>query len=456
MGADGGRPFRRRFLAVVTALALLVAAFVGITFSQGPKLSSAQLDATGVVTRPGQQLRLFANQNVAPVARSQIAITPAAPISVSSAGEVIAVQFTQPLSYATDYRVTVSHVASAADGVSSTLSYRFRTASPPLYFLRRSGDAGPDEIVRTGIRSPTLAVAYSAQHISDFVVFAHAIAVATLDSKGDSALAIVGSGGRVEPITLPGPGTVDLVRANLDSGILGFTFTSAGPTTAREYSNTLFTVDPNGTAVPQPVKGLGGTPLSVLDWAFVPGSSELVAQNIDQSIVLLDTAKVGAVTPLGNFLDFGAIASDGRSMVVTDVDGPCNLTFATGKSSPITASPLGGVKPYGGLASVLPTGRVQLDSIYDDAIGGFVDHLAYDNGRTARELFHPVDPRGSILNFSISPNNEYVAIEVNPDVATSKPDGYAVNGRPRSVTTYFVDVETGALVKSVAGFDVSW
>jgi len=196
MGADAGRPFRRRFLGVVTALAVLVAAFVGITFSQGPKLSSAQLDATGVVTRPGQQLRLFANQNVAPVARSQIAITPAAPISVSSAGEVIAVQFTQPLSYATDYRVTVSHVASAADGVSSTLSYRFRTASPPLYFLRRSGDAGPDEIVRTGIRSPTLAVAYSAQHISDFVVFAHAIAVATLDSKGDSALAIVGSGER--------------------------------------------------------------------------------------------------------------------------------------------------------------------------------------------------------------------------------------------------------------------
>jgi hypothetical protein len=448
--------FRRAFIAVIAVLAVLVATLAVATFVQGPKLSSVQFDATGLVTKSAQQLRLFTNQNVAAITAKQVAIAPSVPFSVSSTGQVIALQFARPLRYATTYRVSIARVASAADGQSANLHYQLTTASPDLYYLRRSGDSQPDQIVRTGIRSPVLHIAYSAKRITDFAVFTRALAVATLDAQGESSLAIIGSQGLVQSINLPGPGTVDLLHANTDTGILGFTFTSAGATTQRKYTNTLFTVDPNGTALPQPVKDPGGAPLSVLNWAFVPGSSELLAQGINQSLMLIDPAKADGITPLGNYLQVGSIAADGKSVDVSDVDGPLDLSFATVKTRRIVPSKLGDIHPFAGVATKLPGGHIQLDSIYDPKTAGFTNHLVFDNGKEARELFHPPIATGSIEGYSVSPNGQYVAIVSNPDVPTSAADGYPLDGQPTSVTTYFVDITTGALIKSVTGFGTSW
>jgi hypothetical protein len=448
--------FRRAFVATVTVLVVLVGGFVALTSQQGPKLSSAQIDVGGVVTKSNEQLRMFANQQVRPVTAAQVRITPSARFAVTTAGSVIAVQFANPLRYGTRYRVSVDGVASASDGQSSSITYEFSTESPTLYYLHRSGGSGPDQIMTTGIRQPSLRVAYSAPRIQAFAAFPHALAVVTLSASGHSSLNLIGSQGQVEHINLPGAGTVDQLQADEDSGILGFTFTDAGPTPKRAYSDTLFTVDPNGTAVPQPVKGLDGQPVSVLDWSFVPSSSDIVAQNIDESTILIDTAKANSVTPLGTFLELGAVAADGKSVVVVDVNGQLQLSLATGKTTRLSPALLHGATVMGAAAETLTTGWLQQESVYDKKIRGFVSHLVLNGAGQARELFHPVNPKGSIESFSVSPNSEYVAIETVPNVSTSVDDGYVVNGRSKSVTTNFVDIATGALVKSVTGFGVQW
>ena len=63
---------------------------------------------------------------------------------------------------------------------------------------------------------------------------------------------------------------------------------------------------------------------------------------------------------------------------------------------------------------------------------------------------------GSIEGFSVSPNGQYVAVNVIPDVAASVSDGYAIGAQSTSITTYFVDLATGVVVSGVAGFDESW
>ena len=452
------RAFRRRFIAAVSGLAVLVASFAVLTFLQGPRLSSAIVDTTAVVAKPAQTLRMFLNQPVDAVRHSQVSITPSAQFTVSSSGEGVVVQFTRALGYGTRYRVAVHGVASADDGRSADLSYGFTTATPDLYYLHRSGTSASDQIVRTSIHSASQTIVYQARRIQDFAVFDKAIAVVSEAAHGTNDLVFVGSGGEVQQVDLPGAGTIDEMHANRDTGLLGFTFTSAGATPSRRYSDTLFSVDPGGTGIPTVVKGLGGAAMSVLDWDYVPSTSELVAQQVDESLVLVDTSRQDAVTPLGQYPELDSVAADGSAAVASDDLGPVRVALPAGTATRLKASPFDGVTPYLGDAPavVVPGGWIQDDRLFDRATGRFVDHLVFDTGHKARELLKLPNPRGAIDAFSVSPNGEFAAVETTPNAATSVSDGYAANSRSRDETTDFVDVASGGLVKSVTGFDIQW
>jgi hypothetical protein len=449
-------PFRRAFIGTVVVLALLVGTFAFLDRAQGPKLSSIQIDRSAVVSRAGQTLRIFVNERIASVASRQVVVKPTAAATVSAAGQIVVVQFTQPLAYGTNYRVSVSGVVGLDDGQASTISTTFSTPTPSVYYLKRSGTSAPDQIIRTGLRTPGSTTAFRASRISSFTVFPQALAVVTLDKQGESALEFVASDGTIESIDLPGPGTIDQVHGNADTGVLGFTFTSAGAAPRRQYTDTLFMVNPGGTAVPVPVRALDGSPLSALSWFFVPASNELVVQDYNQSVQILDTTNPKAVVPLGNYLQLDSIANNGKSIVVADINGPVRMALPSGRTTRLAPSKLNGTHPFGGAAQVIPGGRVQIDSTFDSKTHSFIERLVVDDGVTAREVFRTVNPRGEINGFSVSPNNEYVAIETTPDVSTSTPDGYAINGRSTSVTTELVDLRTGFLVKDVQGFDLSW
>ena len=63
---------------------------------------------------------------------------------------------------------------------------------------------------------------------------------------------------------------------------------------------------------------------------------------------------------------------------------------------------------------------------------------------------------GTISDFEVSPNGQYVAVESVPNVASSVSDGYFADERSTSVTTIIVDLDTGAVVRSMQGFRLSW
>jgi hypothetical protein len=448
--------FRRAFVGTLVVLALLVGTFAFLDHAQGPKLASIQIDRAAAVSRSAQTLRIFVNERIAPLSGHHVVVSPSAPTTVSASGQLIVVQFTQPLAYGTTYRVSVSGVVGLDDGQAATIRTVFTTPTPRFYYLKRSGTSAPDQIIRTALRSPGATAVFRAPRISSFAVFPQALAVVTLDKRGESVLEFVDSDGTTEPIDLPGPGTVDHVRGNPDTGVLGFTFTSAGAAPNREYTDTLFMVNPAGTAVPVAVKALDGSPLSALSWFFVPASSQIVVQDFNQSVQILDSTNPKSVVPLGNYLELDSIANDGKSIMATDINGPVKVTIPSGEIARLTPSKLKGARPLGGAAQVIPDGWLQIDSTYDSKSQAFIERLAVDDGVKAREIYRTINPRGEINSFSVSPNNEYVAIETTPDVSTSTPDGYVVNGRSTSVTTELVDIRTGLLVKDVEGFDLSW
>ncbi|MHC5795863.1 WD40 repeat domain-containing protein [Lacisediminihabitans sp. FW035] len=457
-------PFRRALTITVVALVILVAGFAGLNYLQGPKLSSGSVDAERVVAQAGQQLRLFANQSIRDVARKHVSVSPAVPFTVSTTGAVIAVQFSDRLRYSTTYSVRVSDVANAFQPRVSTFDYSFTTAPAEVYYLDRAdpaaGGGQDDSIIRTGLTGSERTVVYSAPRIQQFVVFAQAIAVTTLADDGTSALSLVGISSKlVEQIQLPGQGAVDELQGESAAGLLGFVFTSAGPAVARQFDSVLMRVDLTGAHTVAPVPDLAGNPLAVLDWGFLGGSTSIVAQGSDQTVLLIDATKTGPPVPLGQYTSLGRSSPDGRTIVVSDVFGTIAYSLADGKETRIPSLPIAGASTYGGDVVLLGKGtdRVQQVAVFDSATGGkFQSYLIYESGTTARVLYQTKDDAGSIEGFSISPNGQFVAVNVIPDYASSVSDGYPVDAQSTSISTVFIDIASGAVVRSVEGFDESW
>jgi hypothetical protein len=145
--------------------------------------------------------------------------------------------------------------------------------------------------------------------------------------------------------------------------------------------------------------------------------------------------------------------------VVSDVFGKIAYSLADGTETRLPSLPLAGAMTYGGDLALLGSGtaRVQQVVVFDaTASGRFQSYVLSEIGSEARILFQTNDNNGSIEGFSISPNGQYLAVNVIPDYASSISDGYAVDPQSTSISTVFIDIASGNVVRSVAGFDESW
>ncbi|MCY7300108.1 MAG: hypothetical protein LH616_12960, partial [Ilumatobacteraceae bacterium] len=100
--------------------------------------------------------------------------------------------------------------------------------------------------------------------------------------------------------------------------------------------------------------------------------------------------------------------------------------------------------------------RIQKLALFDAEGGRFQSVLAVDDGTASSALFRTINDAGSIEQFTISPNEQFVAVEVVPDFATAVSDGYLFDARYTTTTTVIVEIATGRLVRSLDGFGLVW
>ncbi len=448
-------PFRRALAITVVGLSVLCALFLGLGYFQGPKLSSAQVDATAVISQSGQQLRLFANQALTQVEADQVTITPATPITVTTTGSIVAVQFDELLQYATEYRVQVSGITSLYLDQVGSIDYRFTTDSPTLHYLDRG--VPDDEIVATGLTGSDRTTLYSAPRIQDFAVLDASLAVVTLADDNTSAIdLVVPATGIVERVQLPDLGSVGSLDSATSGTVIGFTLTSADDGPGQLNSSTLYTVDFSTGRQVEQVKDVDGSALNVLSWQFIPGSSSLLALSISGSLLAIDPV-AATVVPLGQFQELGKVSQDGTATTLADAVGQLALGLADGEQQRLDPPLIDGAYSFLGATEVLPGGDRVEKVVVPDATGTrFRSLLVYDDGTSARVLYETANEGGSISDFSVSPNGQYVAIETVPDPAASVFDGYYYDSRATSVTTVIVDLASGAPVRSVEGFRWQW
>lgn len=454
-GAASIAPFRRTFTILVVALTVACAALVGVGFLQGPKLADAQADPAALISRSDQQVRLFVNQPVETIEPSQLTITPAVPVTVTTAADVIAVQFGALLNYDTEYTVRIDDVRGVGLPASSTIEYRFSTAAPQVYLLDRGEP--DDRIIRTGLSGSDREVVYATVGIQQFAVTGQVLVVSTTTGEGESALRLVSlADGAVEEIPLPAPGTIRDLDVTTVGSVVGITFVPTERADDPLGGRQLLLLDLEAGRTFTSVTGIDGGPLQPTDWLFVPGRAALVAQTIEQTLLLVDAAPDSIPTPLGRVAEIVRFSRDGSTLAARDALGGVLIDVSDGAQTRLDPSLIEGGLPFLGLVEPLPDGSVLEKAALESTDGRFIVVVALDDGETGRILYTTPDLAGSIEDFTVSPNGQFAAIEVVPVIADSVSDAYPVNPRATSITTVIMNIATGEIVRSIEGFGLRW
>jgi hypothetical protein len=445
------RQDRFRLTAAVMIGALSLAA-VGLTVAntvQGPRLLDAQINPGSAVEGGGVRLVLRVDQTVAELTADQVIVTPTVPVEPTSDGAALILRFADSLSYATTYEI-VAEVQSATTGASSTLRYSFRTPDGAFYILQRAAsnaDAdAPDHIVHHFIGSTEQRVVRSQPHIEQYAVADPVIGVVTSDAAGAATLTVGPLDGSEPNQTLADNSDISQLKSSGPSGLLGFVLTPLNDADLGGGGQLHFYDPVAGKLIK--VSGFDGKPLEPLDWAFVPGTTSIVAQTADNSFYLIDPFNGRPTQPLGGHLRMYGFVPGSTTLIVDDNGDYKAIDLATGNTSTVPALDL---PEAAGLQQLLPLGGDR----------GYVGWMATQDGAAsvvvindgnARQIFaEEPDPTSGIQNICLSPNGQYLAVAKLPRDTATNPDSSGFTNR-----TEFVDTATGRTDHDVAGSEVNW
>ncbi|MBX0298545.1 hypothetical protein K2F54_00990 [Cryobacterium sp. 1639] len=461
------RRFRRTLATLLVGLLVVCLGLVAVNVLNGPRLTGSTVDTAAVVSKANQRLVLDTNQQLNDVSADQVTVTPASAVSVQTSNDTLVIVFSQPLDYDTEYTVDVTGVTGPFAERVSTLSTSFRTDESPMYVLTRApampgaATKDPDRIVRTAVGTAETTEVFTAPYIQAFVPTGDELVVVTLADDLTSRLNLVATDGSSAELTLPGTGTVQNLQASRVSATVGFTFSSVPGAPGTVYDNTLFLLDlTQGTLAT--VDGLDGEPVQAISWGFMPNRAELVAQVFDTTLLLVDPRTDDAPIPIGQFPNLNAFAPDGVRIAVSDQERQYVLDLSTGTENAIEAQDVAGTTPYTAELHFLTGGEgyVQRVAEFDQATGRIVQYLTLVTGaagaESSRVVYEPALANETIVGFSLSPNDQYLAIQTVPNSDTQVSDEYPVDPQATTTTTVFVELDSGAITRSIVGIDATW
>lgn len=452
----GVRRFALTMAGVLAALAVLGGAGAAVSLAQGPRLSEVQVDPAAAIEVSGGRAILTVNQALAPIDPEQVSVTPATSFTVDASGRSVGVRFTVPLDDDTEYTVRVEGARAVGGGPAATLETTFRTPPAEVFLLQRDPQ-GDDTIFRSTLDGENAQPVYSAPVIEDFRATSTRLVVATAQD-GVSALQVMDrDGSDAAEIALPGEGIVQSLQVSQRGDLAGFTYSDPGGVGDASVLYTTRLREPSADPVPVHV---GGEPVSVDRWRFVPDSSAMLLIDFDGELILTDPQSDADPTMLGGAVTIDAIARGTYTAIVERAQqGILELDLQTGEENALVEPDrdlgmLGTVTPVPpggeGREGTIRQFQRMLDSGRPEA--QLLAHVAEDG--TSRTLFE-VGAEDALLQGCVSPSGRYVAALVAPDILEN-PYDLGAQPLPRTLETHIVEVDSGEPVSVLSGFDISW
>jgi hypothetical protein len=451
------RRFRRSFVTVVAVFGLISSAALAGYALQGPRLREATVDVVRAVSQPQTLLRLDADRPLDPAANYRVEIVPDIPHQVRVEGPSLAVVFDRALRYGTTYEVTISGVREEGGFAQSTWQHEFVTPVANLWFLDRDSGGGMDRILRVSTGSEPPQVLYEAPGIALFTPVGSAVVVVTEAAGGDTGMLLVEPvTRRAETILLPRDTDIVDLFAPASGTRVYFTLRSRGSDTT--YDRTLFSFDTAGSRTPTVVSDLSGKAIRATKAFSVPGDDRLIVWVDDVSVEQVNMT-TGLVLPImSEAQELWGVSTDGRSIVAVDVGGTVAVNIDDLSEQRLPVGPIGGRQAFEGDTYLTASGfSVAKLAVSNQAGTEFTSLLAIVNSEGAVSvLYRTPGDEGSIGRFRVSPNDQYVAIEVVPNLASQVLDGRQLAPRDTAITTVVIDIDRALVVRSVEGFWPVW
>ena len=435
---------RWRFSLVAIGLLITLSVLTILSDQQGPRLRHAVLaddPNTGY-----QTVQLQFNQPVKPVEARAIRISPRADFTVITNNATVTIQFRHRLQNNSQYHVAIDQLANAYTQQLAAASYHFNTPPAQLYYLKHRDltetktefyvAQATDAIVQMNLATKQEKTLYQAAQIIEYAVVGSRIVVHTINDAKTSELHQVDiETGAVSPLPLPGKGTVSRLRA-MDNGTVGYLFAKAD---SKEKITNLIVHD-IAAQRHHTIRGLNAQPLPVYDWRPVSRGAAVVVRTRGDDVLLIDPTGKHAMQPLGQAAVLGDVSYDGKNIIMMKTgEGYFVLNLESSKKSPITHQQGNDAIS---LASFLHTHSgyaMEITSVNQQHILQRQTVLTHPT----RRVIHQTTPPAYTINITVSPNDQYTAIEQKSTADSS-------------TKTHIIDNKTGHIVHTLDGKAVVW
>lgn len=435
---------RKRFLFAVIGLLIILSTLIALSYLQGPRVRNAVL-----VDDPNtgyQTFQLEFNQPVKPIEPHAIQITPQADFTATTNNATVTIQFRQRLLSNAQYHVAIAQITGASIQQITAASYHFNTPPAQLYYLKHHSLAetktefyaaqATDAIVQMNLATKHEKTLYQAAQIVEYAVVGSRIVVHTMNDTKISELHQVDiETGIVSPLPLPDKGIVSRLRA-IDNGTVGYLFAKVG---SKEKITNLIVHD----IVAQrhhTIRGLNAQPLPVYDWRPVSRGAAVVVRTRGDDVLLVDPTGKHAMQPLGQAATLGDVSYDGKNIIMMKVgEGYFALNLENSKKSPITHQQGNDVISLAAFLHTRSGYSMEITSVNQQHILQRQTILTYP----AKQVIHRTTPPAYTTNITVSPNDQYTAIEQKSTADSS-------------TKTHIIDNKTGHMVHTLDGKAVVW
>ncbi len=425
-------------------LLIILSTLIALSYLQGPRVRHAVL-----VDDPNtgyQTLQLELNQPVKPIELHAIQITPQADFTATTNNATVTIQFRQRLLSNAQYHVAIAQITGASIQQITAASYHFNTPPAQLYYLKHHSLAetktefyaaqATDAIVQMNLATKHEKTLYQAAQIVEYAVVGSRIVVHTMnDTKISELHQVDRETGAVSPLSLPGKGTVSRLRV-MDNGTVGYLFAKAE---SKEKTTNLIVHD-IAAQRHHTILGLNGQPLPVYDWRPVSRGAAVVVRTRGDDVLLVDPTGKHAMQPLGQAAVLGDVSYDGKNIIMMKTgEGYFALNLENSKKSPITHQQGNDVISLAAFLHTRSGYSMEITSVNQQHILQRQTILTYP----AKRVIHQTTPPAYTTNITVSPNDQYTAIEQKSTAGSS-------------TKTHIIDNKTGQTVYTLDGKAVVW
>ena len=450
----GAKDFRSLVVVMVTVLTLVIVGVGAWSMLQGPKLRDVQIDESSLHQRSGAFVALRSDRAIDPVGIDQVRITPEAPFTLDDDGLSVRLTFEQPLLADTEYRVDVSGVRPSGLGQEGSWSTTFTTGGFDFVFLRDLGDT--TEIHRAVPGMAGSEVLYSAPGIVSVTPVASIVAVVR-EVGGERSLELIDpSTGVAERVVLP-PGFEIVDLANASWGTTLVTIQNVTPPAIESVFGALVLLDVLSDRTPEIVRGISGQPLSVRSIAVSPQSGEILVWQKNQELVRFNPL-TQVVLPVGTAAELWGFDSLGTQALYVDGLVTLSQDLAIGELTLVPRGEFEGTSLRHQKFALAPDGlrlhRAQLPGLGEGNPYSIVTREDSEGIHTL--VTGSLDTPGSIGNIGLSPNGQFLLVEVNPEGSTLGYQGLTADEISQGTVVRVLDLQDNTVVGEYPGYGFVW